>query len=214
MTIGPRDYSIYNPVTKFFKALPSTGCWKEWIGNDFYVPYEVVFSNGVYWKGAVHWIAAASRNDSLYFDVENERLFKMASPPMCSRRGLGTFSVCDGKLCYVDANVQFFRVYAMENYDAGWSLRYNVEIDGVMGHLPKASVENYSQSLLCLAREEGEGKLVMVVHAPGKIFAYDLEGRNCKKLCDVELGKGDAPGNLLFSGFDAYPYAASLAFVR
>ncbi|GAB4836770.1 hypothetical protein Ancab_001682 [Ancistrocladus abbreviatus] len=195
----------------------SSGCWKEWSGNDFYVPYEVVFSNGVYCKEAVHWIAAANRNDSLYFDVANERLGKMPTPPISTRSGFGTFSELEGKLCYIDSNADvlghYYKVYAMESYNTGWSLKDNVQIDEVLRDLPKKVVDNYAEWILCLAREEANGRLIMVIHVPGKILAYDLEDKSCKKLCDVEQSEGNALGKLKFSGFDAYPYAPSLAFV-
>ncbi|GAB4854648.1 hypothetical protein Ancab_023230 [Ancistrocladus abbreviatus] len=193
-------YSAYDFRINVYHS--DTGCWKEWSGNDFEAPYDMVFCNGVYLNGAVHWISL--REKSLYFDVVNELLVQMPSPHVSKHWVFGDLCECGGQLCYVvneRRSRAYYEVYMMESYEAGWSLRYNVDVDAAVADFPEMFGIRVEYLVLSVAQLGNEGRLIMLVHAPGKLFVYDLQDGILEKLCDVELQQGDAPGKPQFGWY-------------
>ncbi|GAB4837741.1 hypothetical protein Ancab_002610 [Ancistrocladus abbreviatus] len=210
--VGTTASSAYSyRIDVFFS---DAGRWKEWGGNDFHAPYDIGFSNGVFWNGSVHWVSL--REDSLYFDIVHERLVKMPSPPVSRKWAGGNFCEGDGGLFYVAKEQElrgYYKVNMMESYDVGWFLKYNVDVDGVVAICPEMIGRRDECLVLCIVRLGEKERLVMVVHVPGKILAHDLEDGSFEKLCDVVLQKGDARAKLQFGWFDAFPCAESLISV-
>ncbi|XP_059669336.1 F-box protein At5g07610-like [Cornus florida] len=60
---------IYSSETKF---------WRK--SGELFTAYDTNFHGGVYWNGAINWVSFSG--DSLYFNVDNDRLRTMAMLPI------------------------------------------------------------------------------------------------------------------------------------
>lgn len=49
-------------------------------GNPFFASDDILFSRGVFWNGALHWVGRGEL--ALSFDVEQECLHEMPMPPV------------------------------------------------------------------------------------------------------------------------------------
>ncbi|KAK3437517.1 hypothetical protein EUGRSUZ_C02183 [Eucalyptus grandis] len=58
-------------------------------GSPFVAPFDMVFDNGVFWNGGVHWISPTGA--SLCFDVEKEQFGTMPRLPISENRGCRRF---------------------------------------------------------------------------------------------------------------------------
>ncbi|CAK9182729.1 unnamed protein product [Ilex paraguariensis] len=93
-----------------------TGLWSR-SGDPF--SSDVNFGLGVFWKGAINWVSR--RADSLYFDVDEERLGKMPMPPLRDgreERRLRYFGESGDHLHLIEIygpHMTQFSVYEMDN---------------------------------------------------------------------------------------------------
>ncbi|KAI3437267.1 F-box domain-containing protein [Psidium guajava] len=64
---------------------------REWrlSGSPFVAPFDMVFDNGVFWNGGVHWISPTGA--SLCFDVKKEQFGMMPRLPILENRGSRRF---------------------------------------------------------------------------------------------------------------------------
>ncbi|PQP96789.1 F-box protein [Prunus yedoensis var. nudiflora] len=100
-----------------------TGTWRL-SGSPFVVPSDMVFENGVLWNGTIHWISP--KGSTLCFDIDQERLGSMPSPPSHERwdkRRFRYFGESGGHLHLVEIygpSTTQFQVFEMETDYSRW----------------------------------------------------------------------------------------------
>ncbi|GER29578.1 F-box family protein [Striga asiatica] len=159
-----------------------TGSWR----NHGQPPQVGVdFENGVYWNGAIHWTSNENRNDSLYFNVDNQLFGTMPIPPAgwrCVNNYY--FGESCGHLHYIkvmEPSLQF-KVYEMRRDYSGWFVKYEVNLLPLLKAYPSikrhgvgpTSSSRFAFSILCLVRGEKEEGSFLVVQIPGKAVRYNL----------------------------------------
>ncbi|CAK9188064.1 unnamed protein product [Ilex paraguariensis] len=214
------------PLSDYFQIeiySSETGQWRI-SGEPFYTE-DTLFGYGVYWNGSINWINIWE--DSLYFNVDEERLGKI---PMRKIRGnhyfdtpwryfgesqdhLHLIEVCD------PCNTHF-SVYGMKKDYSEWFLNYSVDLDDLLTTFPEmtrcnpnsVSFDRYDFSILSLLRGEKDEESYLVLYIPGKAIRYNLVNGTFWKLCDIETMTGKQ--SLHHHGWpDVYEYIESLASV-
>ncbi|CAL5322919.1 unnamed protein product [Camellia sinensis] len=226
---------IYNPTTSQFATLPQpprlvsvnfscglpdhyeleiysseTGLWSP-SGDPF--TGDVSFNLGVFWNGALHWIST-SGGDSLYFNVDEERLETMPMPPIpdgWEERRLRYFRESRDHLHLIEIygpHTAQFNVYEMERDYCGWFVKYRVDIDAIPNAFPEmirssldpSDLHYYQFVILDLIREENDDESFLVLHIPGKVIRYNFRDKSFRELFDVPR----CPDNECFS-FEGLP---------
>lgn len=180
-----------------------TGTWRP-SGEPFIGDLNSNFLGGVYWHGAIHWFNAWG--DSLYFDIEDERLGILPMPPVPQGEGNGRlfryYGESRGHLHLVeiyDARTQFC-VYEMEADYSGWFVKYSVDLHEVGIAFPEMMQRlswdpmYYSFAILAIVREEEDERSFLVLHVPGKIVRYNLVDKSFEKIGDVAPEHCDSSG--------------------
>ncbi|GLT28673.1 hypothetical protein SLA2020_035850 [Shorea laevis] len=202
-----------------------TGVWTL-CGSPFVAPFDMVFDNGVFWNGAIHWISP--RGNSLYFDVSNERIGMMPMLPILERRNsrrFRYFGESSGHLHLMEIygpRGTSFKVLEMEKDYSKWVVRYHVDLDALVSAYPEMlrsyldSRESsyYAFIVLLLIREEKEESSSLLLHIPGKIISYNIRNKTIRELCHLPTnsrGNGEGKEALQFGWLDAYQYFESLA---
>lgn len=217
-----------------------TGSWKA-SGELFAVDFYKYDNSGVYWNGAVHWFNRWRNRDSLYYNVDEERMGIIPAPPArelrnCYGRDSMHYGEFRGRCSGPESSyygesgghlhlVETYRfgptnqvdVYEMARDYSMWSVKYRVDdLDGVgiVRRLRGCS----SISVLCVVRTERDEESFMVLHVPGKILGYGFADGNFKEICGVAAPEGfDNEGGvqdvLTYFWSDCYPYFESLSRV-
>ncbi|XP_059664262.1 F-box protein At5g07610-like [Cornus florida] len=166
-------------------------------------------ANGVYCNGSIHWISKPGTNYSLYFDVDNQRLCPMPSPPFptvpdgqCHFRQL---SECRGHLHlteYGDYDIRFIiDVSELESDYSQWSLKYRVPM---FDFVPHEMIVRYAGSVLALIHGEDEGDLSLVLFVDTNIIiSYNIKNNTFKELHGVSQHPDSCSFN--FSWLKSYP---------
>ncbi|XP_028091412.1 uncharacterized protein LOC114291744 [Camellia sinensis] len=145
---------------------------------------DVSFNPGVFWNGALHWIST-SGGDSLYFNVDEDRLETMPMPPIpdgWEERRLRYFGESRDHLHLIEIygpRTTQFNVYAMERDYRGWFVKYRVDIDAIpnaflemiRSSLDPSDLHYYQFVILGLIREEKDEESFLVLHIPGKVIS-------------------------------------------
>ncbi|KAE9465056.1 hypothetical protein C3L33_03057, partial [Rhododendron williamsianum] len=189
-----------------------TGSWKA-SGELFAVDFYKYDNSGVYWNGAVHWFNRWRNRDSLYYNVDEERMGIIPAPPareleivmvgiLCIMGNFGAAVpvrslVIMGNLGGHLHLVETYRfgptnqvdVYEMARDYSMWSVKYRVDdLDGVgIVRRPRGCS---SISVLCVVRTERDEESFMVLHVPGKILGYGFADGNFKEICGVAAPEG------------------------
>ncbi|KAA8533899.1 hypothetical protein F0562_031416 [Nyssa sinensis] len=187
---------------------PDTGPWRV-SGRPFTAHFDTQFNRGVYWNGAIHWIS--SWEDSLYFNVDEERLETMLMPLVpdgWDERRFGYFGESRDHLHLVEIygpSTSRFNVYEMERDYSKWFVKFRVDLDPVStvfpemirSHLHPWDLRYFSFVLLSLVRGEKDEDSFVVLHITGKAIRYNFVDTTFKKLCDFAPSPHDIEG---FSG--------------
>ncbi|THG11016.1 hypothetical protein TEA_028832 [Camellia sinensis var. sinensis] len=182
-----------------------TGLWSP-SGDPF--TGDVSFNLGVFWNGALHWIST-SGGDSLYFNVDKERLETMPMPPIpdgWEERRLRYFRESRDHLHLIEIygpHTTQFNVYEMERDYCGWFVKYRVDIDAIPNAFPEmihssldpSDLYYYQFVILDLIREENDEESFLVLHIPGKVIRYNFRDKSFRELFDVPR----CPDNECFS---------------
>ncbi|GER43627.1 F-box family protein, partial [Striga asiatica] len=197
-----------------------TGSWR----NHGQTPQVLVeFENGVYWNGAIHWTSIGYRNDSLYFNVDNQLFGTMPIPPACwNCVDYCYFGESFGHLHYIKGigrSLQF-KVYEMRRDYSEWFVKYEVNLLPLLMAYPSMNLtrvspimnlSRYAFSILCLVRGEKEEGSFLVVQIPGKAIQYNVACQTFGMFC--EFAGSYLVGHLRYSGVDAFQYVETLCCV-
>ncbi|KAK4757794.1 hypothetical protein SAY87_019095 [Trapa incisa] len=195
-------------------------------GSPFVAPFDMVFDNGVFWNGAIHWISPSGY--SLCFDVEKEQLGTMIPLRVPISRNSGTrrfryFGGSNGHLHFFEiygSQTTRFKVFELERDYSQWSLKYEVELDSIVQRFPEI-VRNhvdpreekhyYAFVVLLLVSEGRNSDTSMLIHVPGKILSYNISDKSFEKLYEIPPNHSKGYGYLQYGWLDAYEFMDSLA---
>ncbi|KAE9462439.1 hypothetical protein C3L33_05644, partial [Rhododendron williamsianum] len=154
------------------------GLWGELMG-PFTVPDEVLFENGVFWNGGVHWI---SNRELVCFDVEGGGLRIVPLPLSCGEEKVAYFGESRGHLQVVvndKAAADLFHVFEMKKDFSGWVSVFCCDLNRGIFLLSETSSYYISSafSLVFLGRGESEDESFFVVDVSGKLFSYDIKNQ-------------------------------------
>ncbi|GER29583.1 F-box family protein [Striga asiatica] len=194
-----------------------TGYWR----NHGPTPQvHVSFENGVYWNGAIHWTSDRNRNDSLYFNVDNQLFGTMPIPPIGWEQSVNRYYLGEscGHLHYFNVSLRF-KVYQMRRDYSEWFVKYEVDLSPLEMAYPSIKRNGglcpimvpLGFSILCLVRGEKEEGSFLVVQIPGKAVRYNLVCGTFDMLC--EFAGVNSPRSLRYSGNDGFQYVETLRCV-
>ncbi|KAL7224776.1 hypothetical protein ACSBR1_026123 [Camellia fascicularis] len=165
-------------------------------GERFAGTHTVVFENGVFLNGRIHWPSQNSET-LIYYDLNREKLLSM---PMPCRFHIGEilhFGEFGGHLHYIRDYGQWspqVDVYEMESDYSKWFVKYIVDLDlGVSAFpemfrmYPDRFTPDYAVDVLCLVGGEVEGDSCLILYIPGKVISYKFKDRSFRKVCNLEL---------------------------
>ncbi|KAL6989448.1 hypothetical protein U1Q18_015197 [Sarracenia purpurea var. burkii] len=200
-----------------------TGSWKasgEAFSSDDGT--DTLFGGGVYWNGAVNWLS--NRADSLYFNLDEERLGTMPMLPVPegkwwydkevmhygeSRRHL--------HLVEIFSPTTRFNVYEMERDYSGWFVKFRVDLAGVATSFPEMTQTRgnwyCSYSVLSLVRGESDEESFLVLQLADKLVRYNLADGAFMTVYEVPSQRGGDGEDLRFSRGGAHPYIESYSCV-
>ncbi|GLT80290.1 hypothetical protein SLA2020_517380 [Shorea laevis] len=165
-----------------------TGDWKL-CGSPFVAPFDMVFNNGVFCNGSIHWISPTG--SPMYFDVSNERIGMLPTVPIVeqqSTRRFRYFGESGGHLHLIEIygpRTTQFRVLEMEKDYSKW-----------------------------VVREEKEEDSSLLLHIPDKIISFNIRKKTFRELCHLSGNSsvnGKGRHSMQFGWLDAYQYFESLA---
>lgn len=178
------------------------GLWGELMG-PFTVPDEVLFENGVFWNGGVHWI---SNSELVRFDMEGGCLKVMPLPLSCREEKVAYFGESRGHLQVVvndKDNDALFNVFEMNKEFSGWVSVFFCDLNRrifLSAEMFPYFFMNSAFSLVFLGRGECVDESFFVVEVSGKLFYYDIKNQTPMELCDLPHS----------SCYKAFPYDETL----
>lgn len=206
-----------------------TRSWRS-SGSPFIPPFDMVFDDGVFWNGSVHWLRSMGLL-SLYFDVEREVFGKMPCLPATeggwSSPKFRYFRESGGHLHVIEIHGQCpsqFKVLELKKDYSEWFVKYKVDLQALVDQYPEMNLNyfdhfgslSYAFVVLFLARDDdGKNKdeASLLLHIPGKVISYNLKVGTFKKLCDLAPHGTEYRVSPQFGLFDAYQYIETLASV-
>lgn len=195
-------------------------------GSPFTAPFDMVFDNGVFWNGGIHWISPS--RSCLAFDVDKETLGSIPTPPASGHGGdsrrFRYFGESHGHLHFFEiyrSNATQFKVFEMEKDSSKWFVKYNVDLNPVISAFPEIIRDHridpgdrktyYAFVMLLLVREEDDKDPSMMIHIPGKIISHNLvDSKSLRKLYEEPPHEGKGFGWLQYGFLDAYEFIESL----
>lgn len=196
------------------------GAWRL-CGSPFVASYDMVFDNGVFWNGAIHWISPTG--NAMCFDVDRERIAAMPNihPSLEEGRGKRRFRYF-GEFCghlyliqiYGPRLTQFNVLELAEDYSK-WSIKYLVDLNGMVSAFPEivSDSSHYTFVLLFLLEQENQEESSLLLHIPGKIISYNLKDKTFKTVLGLAPSCYGSQSLLQFGWHDAYQYIETLACV-
>lgn len=196
-------------------------------GSLFVAPFDMVFDNGVFWNGSVHWISPTGFS-TLYFDIEQERLGEMPPFPENDHWGRRKFRYfkesgdCLNLIEVYGPSATQFNVLEMSKDYSSWFVRYTVDLRGVVDNFPEMilncfdtiSSPSYAFVVVSLVQQDhGEEEPSLLLHIPGKIISYNLRDKTFKKMCDFSIHGPETRVSYQFALLDCYQYIETLARV-
>ncbi|WCJ36433.1 F-box family protein [Euphorbia peplus] len=205
-----------------------SGTWRL---SEARISLKLEPAGGVFWNGGIHWYTNSGL--CLYFDVVKEEIKEIAMPNpipdnwQWHQRSVYYFGASRGHLhliqIYHPPSTQF-GAWEMKNDKSGWSLKYKVNLDGIVSKFPgmirsfldPSELDYYAFEILCIVEAETEeDESYMVLHIPKNVLRYNLKTRTFKKLCDFpqEDSSDDDESGADFHHSYAHPYIESLVSV-
>ncbi|WCJ34682.1 F-box family protein [Euphorbia peplus] len=189
-------------------------------GSPFQAPFAMVFGNGVFWNGAIHWINHAG--NTLYFDVHTEIFGSFPAPPFTDRWGKRRsryFGQSGGHLHLIEiyeARSIKFDVYEMNKDYSEWIVRFHVDLEHLVEEFPEMVMSYmgdldsvcYLFAVLSVVEEEDEDDSSLLIHIPGKFVSYNFNNKMFKIVSDFK-----SSNSLRFGLLHAYHYIQTLASV-
>ncbi|XP_059664250.1 F-box protein At5g07610-like [Cornus florida] len=163
--------------------------------NEWWRPFDDPFSaptvdfenSGVYCNGSIHWISICAGQTSIYFDVEQERLCPMLSPPFRIAYKFRHFGESRGHLYLTEYSDTMFNVEVsdMESDYSKWSLKYRINLNSMVDFVSQEMIVRGEVSVLSLIHgKDGDVFLVLFV-GTNMIISYNIKDNSFKKLHDV-----------------------------
>ncbi|XP_059669504.1 F-box protein At5g07610-like [Cornus florida] len=179
---------IYSSETNAWSSPPNIGDQ-----HSFRVSLRVNLNNGVYCNGSIHWISYSQLENSIYFDVDEERFCSMPSPPfLITVYRFWHFGKSRGHLHFInyyDDNGFNVNVFEMESDYSKWTLKYRVDLNAMVVDLASKEemvVCDDTVSVLRLIHGEDEGDVFLVLFVgTNMIISYNIKDNIFKKLADV-----------------------------
>uniref|UniRef100_A0A2P2JME5 Uncharacterized protein n=1 Tax=Rhizophora mucronata TaxID=61149 RepID=A0A2P2JME5_RHIMU len=188
--------------------------------------HNLLFNRGVFWNGALHWIG---REDlSFRFHIEREVLLLMRKPPIPeggSQRRLEYFGESGGHLYLIEIygpETTIFNVMEMERDYSSWFVKYRVDLARVASSFASMIRYNVEQihrhvfSVLHLVDQQAgdNDESYLVLHIPGKLVSFNLEGGNFTELdnCSFQICGLEALG-LWYSWEGVYLYTNTFYYL-
>lgn len=192
-------------------------------GAPFAAAFDIVFHNGVFWNGAVHWISPS--RSSLYFNIDNEQLKEMPRMPVsrnCGSPRFRYFGESCGHLHFFEidgSRTTLFKVFEMETDYSQWFLKYEVELHSIVKGFPEivrhyldpGEMKYYFAFVILLLVRKGDNDSSMLIHVPGKILSHNVSDNSFKKLYEIPPSPREGSGSSQCVWLDAYEFTESLA---
>ncbi|KAK1362950.1 F-box family protein [Heracleum sosnowskyi] len=185
------DFYIYSSETK---------TWRPSIKSYLPSP-DMLFRDGAYWNGCLHWLSEYSNSrpvsDSLYFNVDEERLQTFPSPPISewsvdkSYFGESEDHLHYTEVCPFDSS---FRVYEMKSDYSEWFVKYQIDLVPISITFPEMkdcffyTCDSFNAAVVSLIRRENfKEDSFLVLEIPGKIIRYNLVDKSFKVIWEFVL---------------------------
>ncbi|THF97785.1 hypothetical protein TEA_009514 [Camellia sinensis var. sinensis] len=166
---------------------------RVWMGSGerFADIHTIVFENGVFLNGKIHWPSQNSET-SIYYDLNREKLLSM---PMSCHFHIGkilNFGEFGGHLHYIRDYGQWcpqFDVYEMDSDYSKWFVKCIVDLYlGVSAFsemfcmYPDRFTPDYVVDVLCLVGGEVERDSCLILYIPGKVISDKFKDRSFRKV--------------------------------
>ncbi|KAL6135922.1 hypothetical protein ACLB2K_068147 [Fragaria x ananassa] len=198
LAFDPSKSPHYKVVFLWFRDDPSPYGWcsyhnieiyssetKSWslVNSSFETQGHISYQDGVYCNGAVHWVGRIC--EMAYYHLEEERVGLVDGLPRCEEnwetREYRYFKESsDGHLHLIDIYSPCFtkfEVLEMGRDYSGWFVKFNVDLDLLCTAYPRFKVF----CVLFLAKGENEEECSsLLLHAPGKVFSYNVKSNTFK----------------------------------
>ncbi|KAI3458351.1 hypothetical protein Pfo_015014 [Paulownia fortunei] len=174
---------------------------------------EVNFGHGVYWNGSVHWISNKTR-EVLFFDVDQERLGKIALPAVADGHelsGVRYFGESCDHLHLIrsyDTEIKLI-VYEKKRDHPDWFAKYRVDLTTVAAAFPEmASVDDftgwisYAFTIFFLVQGKNESAF-LVMQICRKVVRFDLQCNTFEEIHEFGDAVAECPSR-------AFEYIESL----
>ncbi|KAL6143102.1 hypothetical protein ACLB2K_053798 [Fragaria x ananassa] len=171
------NIEIYSSETKSWRLL-----------NSSFKTHEVIYEEGVYCNGAVHWVGLFC--EVAYYHIEEEHDGFVDGFPYSEEKNWETLDSryfmesSDGHLQLIQIyspSLTKFEVLEMGRDYCGWFVKYNVDLDPLCTAYP--SIHAWIWVVLFLAKGENEDEgSSLLLHAPGKVISYNLKSNTFKSI--------------------------------
>nr|XP_043633332.1 F-box protein At5g07610-like [Erigeron canadensis] len=151
------------------------------------------FGPGVYWNEAFHWIH--KKGFILYFNLDQQIVHQMHTPLGLIGGNWDEESYSNylfesrGHLLAIEIlrpHTSKFKIHELMRDYSGWSLRYNVDLDGVCGPFPEImnpeSADTFEFAILALVLSDKQDGSFLVLEIPGKVLRFNLVSKTFYKL--------------------------------
>ncbi|CAO2833141.1 unnamed protein product [Amaranthus hypochondriacus] len=180
--------------------------WRNQVVDQFRVPFDVEFLNGVYWERGIYWLSHTE--STIFFDLETESVESLILPKALEGAYIERFRYFGescGHLHLIEIRtncVQEFDVLELNKIDKiQWLVKYRVNLD-VLGRGFESEMfldhtdrfgrkfRFYAFSIFAIVRDkvrndEDEKNSEMVLSIPGKVIAYNFKTKISRLICNV-----------------------------
>ncbi|XP_052195274.1 F-box protein At5g07610-like isoform X2 [Diospyros lotus] len=169
--------SLYNYRIWIYSS--KTRSWKISM-ESFTAPFDMVFTEGVFWDGAIHWINPCGA--SLCFDADAECFRKMPEIPLpqnaLEKRRCRFFGESNGHLNLIEfegRQTREFHVLEMKSDYSQWFVKYSVNLERLVAEFPEIAQNylelgdsnNYDFTILGVHHGKNEDGSLLVLRIPG-----------------------------------------------
>ncbi|XP_028060522.1 F-box protein At5g07610-like [Camellia sinensis] len=146
---------------------------RTWTFSEVSYAYStrVVFENGVFLNGKIHWPSCQSVR-SIYYDVNQDRLFPLPMPHRLLTKDLLYFAESGGRLQlieFIKNCSRHFYVFELETDYSKWFVQYRVDLKLAVSAFPEMYREHadhpcmgYTFNVLCFLGGDVEGDSCLV----------------------------------------------------
>ncbi|KAK9698805.1 hypothetical protein RND81_08G132200 [Saponaria officinalis] len=174
-------------------------------GKPFDAPSDIDFSEGVFSKGAIHWMKRTPTG--LYFNISTELLKEMPKPPDTEGHSLVSceyFGVSQGHLHYGISSpaLPHLDVFEMKVDYTGWFLKTRIDLQALAMNFPVIARRSnnpnplfgrYEADILALVQhhDDDDDDFEVILSIPGEVISYDNIKKSATKLCDLRIRAED-----------------------